>query len=184
MKVPELWEFLLDEWVPAVYEGDWYNDGDMPEMPCPDGSTGACPRSQDDRGVLYDNKLLGVPRIRQLRVRNDSCKVHPAFRYAMENCFSHYSPDKEDINRFGPGFRRFTSADAWRYQSSKELGHIDYWGKMATFSGGGAIQDLDVYRNNTEAIIRELREHLWIDRYITGVRQSPLLNIINSLNYF
>ena len=80
-----------------------------------------------------------------------------------------------------PGFRRFTSADAWRYQSAKELGHINYWGTMATFSGGGAIQDLDILRNNTEAIIRvswgrvdveetesfhhqELREHLWIDR--------------------
>ena len=49
---------------------------------------------------------------------------------------------------------RFTSADAWRYQSPKELGHIDYWGLMATFSGGGSIQDLDVDRETTEKIIR------------------------------
>lgn len=75
---------------------------------------------------------------------------------------------------------RFTSADAWRYQSPKELGHIDYWGISSTYSGGGSIQDLDLEKGNTEAIIRvrntlnnspnldkfskELREYLWIDR--------------------
>ena len=32
--------------------------------------------SQADLGyVYYENKLLGVPRLRQLRVRNDSCTV-------------------------------------------------------------------------------------------------------------
>lgn len=49
---------------------------------------------------------------------------------------------------------RFTSADAWRYQSPKELGHIDYWGTTSTYSGGGSIQDLDLEKSNTEAIIR------------------------------
>ena len=49
---------------------------------------------------------------------------------------------------------RFTSADAWRYQSPKELGHIDYWGISSTYSGGGSIQDLDLEKGNTEAIIR------------------------------
>ena len=50
--------------------------------------------------------------------------------------------------------RRFTSADAWRYQSPKELGHIDYWGISSTYSGGGSVQDLDLEKGNTEAIIR------------------------------
>ena len=53
-----------------------------------------------------------------------------------------------------PSFFRFTSADAWRYQSPKELGHIDYWGISSTYSGGGSIQDLDLEKGNTEAIIR------------------------------
>ena len=79
-------------------------------------------------------------------------------------CFSAYSRDKEDRARFGPGYRRFTGADAWRYQSPKELGGADYWGKLGWFGGGGAVQNMDLRRNNTEAIIRELREFLWIDR--------------------
>ena len=44
-----------------------YNAGDIPELPCSDGSTGApCKRSIQDKNVLYENKLLGVARIRQV----------------------------------------------------------------------------------------------------------------------
>ena len=33
------------------------------QFPCPDGSTGGpCPRNDQDANVLYDNKMLGVPR--------------------------------------------------------------------------------------------------------------------------
>ena len=38
-QVPELWEFLLGEWVPAVYEETWYNDGDT-DFECPDKTKG------------------------------------------------------------------------------------------------------------------------------------------------
>ena len=69
-------------------------------------------------------------------------------------CYSAYNRDQEDRLLFGPGFRRFTGADAWRYQSPKELGGSDYWGKIATFSGGGAVQNMDLRKNNTEGIIR------------------------------
>jgi len=164
-QVPDLWQFLLEEWVPALYNEEWYNAGDIPELACPDGTTGApCKRSVQDKNVLYDNKLLGVARIRQLRLKNDSCSVHPVFKSNIKVCYSAYNRDQEDRLPFGPGFRRFTGADAWRYQSPKELGGSDYWGKIATFSGGGAVQNMDLRKNNTEAIIRELREFLWIDR--------------------
>ena len=146
---------MLDEWVPAIYEQDWYNDGDRPEFPCKDGGTGKCKRSLEDDGVLYDNKLLGVPRIRQLRVKNDSCEIHPQFSGIINVCYGKYSPDDEDRERFGPSsLRRFTSADAWRYQSPKELGHMETNGYISTYSGGGSIQDLDKLRNNTEAMLR------------------------------
>ena len=65
-EVPDLWKFLLDDWVPAIYDNEWYNDGDNDLFPCPDGKTEKCQRSDEDKGVLYDNKLLGVPRLRQV----------------------------------------------------------------------------------------------------------------------
>ena len=100
--MPELWEFLLAEWVPALYEEDWYNTGDT-ALPCPDGSRGApCKRSPDDNNVLYDNKLLGVPRFRQLRLTNNSCDVHPAFESNIkENKDNIDGLNKMDWLKFG-----------------------------------------------------------------------------------
>ena len=117
----ELFQALVDN------NNDRYNDGDRPDLPCPDSdtkTTGPCPRALEDSGVLYDNKLLGVPRwvemvrgvvvmvmvtvfrIRQLRIRNDSCEIHPQFSSTINVCYGKYSAQDEDTRRFGPGFRK------------------------------------------------------------------------------
>ena len=151
--------------VPSIYQTKWYNDGDNPMFPCPDGSTGGpCERNEEDANMLYDNKMLGVPRLRQLRVRNDSCEVHPLFQASITACYSDYEEAKEDKDPFGQGLRKFTSPDAWRYQSAKEIGGFEFWGKLKTYSGGGSVQNLHPKEQQTLAIIRELREFLWIDR--------------------
>lgn len=51
--------------------------------------------------IYYENLLLGVPRLRQLRVRNDSCTVHEDFRDDIMNCYDVYSPEKEEQLPFG-----------------------------------------------------------------------------------
>ena len=44
-------------------KADAKSSRDLFQFPCPDGSTGAaCPRNEQDANVLYDNKMLGVPR--------------------------------------------------------------------------------------------------------------------------
>lgn len=48
--------------------------------------------------VFYENKLLGLPRIRQLKVRNNSCVVHEYFRDVIYDCFGEYSESNEDRN--------------------------------------------------------------------------------------
>ena len=40
-----------------------YNDGSETNFVCPGGtSTGPCPVAPSDRNILYENRLLGVPR--------------------------------------------------------------------------------------------------------------------------
>ena len=51
--------------------------------------------------IFYENKLQGVPRLRQLRVRNDSCTVAPDFKSSIPWCFGHYSKKAEDHSTFG-----------------------------------------------------------------------------------
>ncbi|PSN29497.1 hypothetical protein C0J52_25163, partial [Blattella germanica] len=85
--------------------------------------------SQEDENILYENKLIGVPRLRQMhfvgvnyllnktdlqfqyvlvhecrvKVRNDSCIVHEDFRRTFRSCYDFYSHKAEDKSTFGPG---------------------------------------------------------------------------------
>ncbi|XP_073814725.1 polycystic kidney disease 2 isoform X5 [Musca autumnalis] len=48
------------------------------------------------RVVLKDNVLLGPPRIRQIRVKENSCQVNEAFARYFNTCYGEYSKDIED----------------------------------------------------------------------------------------
>lgn len=45
--------------------------------------------------------LLGVPRMRQIRIKNNSCKVHKDFQDEIMGCFDVYNEKKEDDLSFG-----------------------------------------------------------------------------------
>ena len=75
--------------IPGVYTNweTWYNGANL---------TG-----DKLRYVFYDSKLQGVPRIRQLRVRNDSCIIPKDFQGQIHLCYGPYSPLAEDRMPFG-----------------------------------------------------------------------------------
>lgn len=56
---------------------------------------------EDARKILYENKVLGVARMRQLRVRNNSCIIHSYFIRHFRNCYSKYSSSAKDTAAFG-----------------------------------------------------------------------------------
>lgn len=58
----------------GVFWETWYNQGMIPQnvyINCPDGkqATEPCPTELADRGVLLENRILGLPRIRQVKIR-------------------------------------------------------------------------------------------------------------------
>jgi len=50
---------------------------------------------------FYGNRLVGVPRLRQLRVRNDSCSIHPDFKSYVTECFGQYSEATQSVESYG-----------------------------------------------------------------------------------
>ena len=50
------------------------------------------------------------------------------------------------------------------FQTKKQLDGNRYWGQLATYSGGGYVQDLSKTKNETTKIIDALFDNLWIDR--------------------
>lgn len=143
------WSFVEDVMLGALYWENWYNNQ----------STLA-----DDRNILYENRLLGSPRIRQLRVRNDSCNVHSDFKKAITQCFDNYSPHFEDKGPFG-----LMNGTAWTYHTEKELNGADHWGLLSSYSGAGYYADLGITKEAATQVMAELKENLWIGRATRAV---------------
>ncbi|XP_023564672.1 polycystic kidney disease 2-like 1 protein isoform X2 [Octodon degus] len=109
--------------------------------------------------IYYENLLLGVPRLRQLRVRNDSCVVHEDFREEILSCYNVYSPDIEEQLPFGP-----LNGTAWTYHSQDELGGSSHWGRLTSYSGGGYYLDLPGSQQASVEALRDLQKGIWLDR--------------------
>lgn len=58
---------------------------------------------KEDRKMFYDNQILGVPRIRQVRVKHDSCKIHPNMQRFFNNCYNSYSIYSEETSPIKKG---------------------------------------------------------------------------------
>ncbi|VDM66465.1 unnamed protein product [Strongylus vulgaris] len=81
--IDDIWDFLDDEFLTSLYQTD-------------------APTTDQNAMVYYNNKLLGSPRIRMLKVKNTSCTVAKSFSREIIECFSNYNPAVEDKQRFGP----------------------------------------------------------------------------------
>jgi polycystin 2 len=82
----DYWEVLQGPILDGLYWEKWYNGANASQQ-----------------GYIYfENKILGVPRLRQLRVKKGSCKVHSLFRNAIPDCYDSYSYFSEDQSPIGP----------------------------------------------------------------------------------
>ena len=53
-------------------------------------------------------------------MKNDSCAVHEDFQKAIRVCYDSYSTGIEDMEPFGNGYRKHTSADALSQKRKKK----------------------------------------------------------------
>ncbi|MGH0116953.1 UNVERIFIED_CONTAM: hypothetical protein FKN15_026647 [Acipenser sinensis] len=143
--VEQFWEFAQGPLLDGLYWSKWYNDKPLDLGP--------------QSFIYYDNMLLGVPRIRQLKVLNNSCKVHKNFRNEINGCYDVYYEDKEDINPFG-----LINGTAWNYFPEKKLNGSSYWGILTTYSGSGYYQDLNMTKEESAYLLQNLKDNLWLDR--------------------
>ncbi|XP_032288466.1 polycystic kidney disease 2-like 1 protein [Phoca vitulina] len=141
----DFWDFAQGPLLDSLYWTKWYNNQSLGQ-----GSHSF---------IYYENLLLGVPRLRQLRVRNDSCVVHEDFHEDILSCYDVYSPDKEEQLPFGP-----LNGTAWTYHSQDELGGSSHWGRLTSYSGGGYYLDLPGSRQASAKALQDLQEGLWLDR--------------------
>uniref|UniRef100_A0A9J8A385 Polycystic kidney disease 2-like 1 n=1 Tax=Cyprinus carpio carpio TaxID=630221 RepID=A0A9J8A385_CYPCA len=141
----DVWTYMENPLLDSLYWTKWYNDEPLP--------------NENQSFIYYENMLLGVPRIRQLKVKNNSCNVHKDFQQEIAECFDVYSDKKEDNSAFG-----LINGTAWQYHSEKEIKGSSHWGLLTTYSGAGYYQDLAKTKEDSAAILMDLKDNLWLNR--------------------
>ncbi|OCT70085.1 polycystic kidney disease 2-like 1 protein [Xenopus laevis] len=141
----DFWSFLQGPLLDGLYWTKWYNNASLTE--------------NTNSLIYYENLLLGVPRMRQLKVKNNSCVVYKDFKDEIIGCFDVYSKEKEDKCQFG-----LINGTAWTYYTEEELGGSSYWGKITTYSGGGYYIDLELTKQESLRQLQILKNNLWLDR--------------------
>ncbi|XP_076830252.1 polycystin-2-like protein 1 [Brachyhypopomus gauderio] len=140
----DFWTYTQGPLLDGLYWTKWYNNQSL--------DTGM------HSFIYYENMLLGVPRIRQLKVKDKSCKVPSDFKEEITDCFDVYSDKKEDNGAFG-----LINGTAWQYHTEKEMKGSNHWGMLATYSGGGYYLDLTLTKEESAALLADLRDNLWLD---------------------
>ncbi|KAI7805279.1 polycystic kidney disease 2-like 1 protein [Triplophysa rosa] len=141
----DVWTYMEFNLLDSLYWNTYYNN--VPFV------------NENQSLIYYENMLLGVPRIRQIKVKKNSCKVHEDFRREITECFDVYKEEKEDDSVFGS-----VNDTAWQYHTEKELKGSSHWGLLTTYSGSGFYQDLAKTKTESADIIAELKDNLWLDR--------------------
>lgn len=140
----DFWKFTEGPFLTGMYWEVWYNNKSLPE---------------NQSLIYYENLLLGVPRLRQVRVRNESCSVHEDLRDEVQDCYSMYTPSNEDTAPFGP-----KNGTAWVYTAEAKLNGSSYWGQVSKYGGGGYFLDLSRTKEESAIQLQFLKDHLWLDR--------------------
>ena len=122
----------------------------------------AAERAELPSGVvnLY-NRVIGRPRLRQLRSQASVCDITATFRALPPGTICFSSIKHEASHAFGPGGK-------YRWSSADDLGSHTRTGKVDQYPGSGYVTLLPAptspdARNQTERMLSELEEDGWLD---------------------
>ncbi|KAF7219597.1 polycystin-2-like protein 1 [Nothobranchius furzeri] len=141
----DFWTFAQGPLLDGLYWTKWYNDQSLD--------------SGNQSFIYYENMLLGVPRVRQIKIKNNSCIIPQDFVKEISGCYGVYNEKKEDDIGFG-----LINGTAWTYHTEQQIKGSSYWGLLTTYSGAGYYQDLSRTKEESADILAELMDNLWLDR--------------------
>lgn len=128
-----------------------------------------------NNGWLKDErvKILGVARLRQQRVRKDSCETKTLLSTQV-SCLPQLGQATEDKTNYDPSWKLQSKIHSkekywrilqpWQYQNAFQSQSISQFGKIMLYSGGGYIVNLGRTMANSLTVIKFIKKHNWIDR--------------------
>ncbi|XP_078363993.1 polycystin family receptor for egg jelly-like [Oculina patagonica] len=158
-----LWEWLKQEFLPSIYNQAWYNG------------------LEEEKDLYIGNKksiLIGMPWMRQLRVKNSSCSTN---QHNIPFCYYDYSREGEDTTLLRlPGWKPLPHNTSWsealticpkpwRYQTAEELNIGTIKAPYNTYGGGGYPAVLGYDEDTAYVVLNETLGQGWVDRQTRAV---------------
>ncbi|XP_072697247.1 polycystin-2-like protein 2 isoform X6 [Canis lupus baileyi] len=121
--ITDFWKFMEGPLLEGLYWDSWYTNKTLYDL-------------KNSSRIYYENILLGVPRVRQLKVRNNTCKVYSSFQSLMNECYDKYTSKSEDMDEFGLKQETELAAEfpatggiitSWQFYSVKLLRYVSYY---------------------------------------------------------
>ncbi|KAG6941174.1 polycystin 2 like 2, transient receptor potential cation channel, partial [Chelydra serpentina] len=141
----DFWKFAEGPLLDGLYWDTWYNNNTLTSH-------------KNSSHVYYENLLLGVAQIRQLKVRNNTCAIYPYFRTFLKECYHEYRYVAEDKSDFG-----LKNGSVWTYSSASSLAPW-HWGALGLYSGGGFMFTLPKSKSESIRKLAFLRRNGWLTR--------------------
>nr|XP_014097996.2 polycystic kidney disease 2-like 2 protein [Bactrocera oleae] len=149
----DMWAFLETKFVMDLHGID---DREGAIEDDHEGSENRRRRSAEDKLIFQEqNLVLGPPRLRQIRVKENSCDVHNVFGRYFSKCYADYSSSDEDTSDIYKGTK---------YSTLSALGADSIWGQITTYRGGGFVRSLSYNFNENNKILSDLKSRKWLDR--------------------
>ncbi|XP_046756427.1 polycystic kidney disease 2-like 2 protein isoform X3 [Gallus gallus] len=139
----DFWEFAEGPLLDGLYWSTWYDNRTVTDL-------------KNASYIFYENLLLGVAQIRQLKVRNNTCSIYPYFQPFLKSCYSRYSYKAEDKSDFG-----LKDEPEWKYVSASSFSPW-YWGSVGFYRSGGFIVTLPRSKQESMEKLASLRKNGWI----------------------
>ncbi|CAF3530095.1 unnamed protein product [Rotaria sordida] len=148
-RMEEFWDYMTQIAAPALFTETWYNNDKVSNYGY----------------ILYENRLLGAVRMRQKKVRNNSCVVAKDFQQEIKFCYNSYAPAFEDKNSFGPCINldaENCTEEPFRHTPINSIIRSSTTGKVGVYDQGGFIKILGSSQEEFKNEIEALKENLWI----------------------
>ncbi|XP_076603671.1 polycystin-1-like protein 2 [Chaetodon auriga] len=129
-------------------------------------------------GFITDgnSKLVGLARLRQLRVQKGSCQIAGSVLQFVPDCNTPYSWEAEDMGSYDRGWNHSvrdnistSTSSPWKYQTQAQLRAYPVWGKMALYRAGGFVAELGPDLQNASSTLEYLFRNKWLDAYTRAI---------------
>ncbi|KAM9851174.1 polycystin-1-like protein 2 [Aulostomus maculatus] len=129
-------------------------------------------------GFITDgnSKLVGHARLRQVRVRKNSCQLSGSVLHLVPDCHAPYSWELEDMDSYGPGWNfseknniSASTSSHWKYQTQAQLRSHHVRGRTALYRGGGFVAELGPDLQSASSTLHSLFRNKWLDVYTRAI---------------